>query len=570
MHILRTIIVFLFTINLFTQEKGDLSLEFEKTIDQHHKKIDLKKVYTFFKQKEWDSTLIYSYNLLKKTNDKKLLDYIYYLRARSFKKKNVFNQSLKEYRLISSNFPFFHYTRGAIAQIYLHQNKYKKALNIFLNLEKDYASIKYKPQKSAIYHNIGLCYFHLSKFKEAEEYLLNSTNLQEKKKDTLLLIGSYMDIANVYYEQYKDKDAIPFFNKAYLLSKKVSDFKIKRKAALNMAVVEENRKDLVKALVYRKEFERWKDSLNNQNKIWAVAQVEKKLAVSQKQKQINLLEAENRLKISQRNGFIISSFLLILLLISGVYLYRQKSKTHKIISNQKEELNQLNKTKDKLFSIVSHDLRSSVNLLKKSNSHLLTEIKNRNYNTLDIIVNKNAAIANSSYNLLENLLNWASMQTKQLYFQIESVDLFSIMQQVAFNYQPLFETKNISFTNKITPATFILADIDSLKIIIRNLLDNAIKFSNENDNISVYNFYSNNNSESLVIEDTGIGMSEETVKDLLKETSLLHKKRNQEEIGTGLGIHLCKTLILKNNAKFKIESIKNMGTKMIISFQKSN
>ncbi|KAB1158387.1 sensor histidine kinase [Tenacibaculum aiptasiae] len=570
MHILRTILVLLFTVHLFSQQKDELSVEFEKIIEKHQQKEDLKRIHTFFKQKEWDSTLIHSYVLLKDTKDKKLINYIHFLRARSFKKKNVLDQSLKEYQLISNAFPFYSYTKGAIGQIYLLQNKYKKALKIFLDLEKNYFNIKYKPQQSAILHNIGLCYFHLSKFKEAEKYLLNSTSLQEKKKDTILLIGSYMDIANVYYEQYKDNEAIPFFKKAYELSKKTSNFKIKRKAALNMAVVEENRKDLAKALVYRKEFEKWKDSLNNQNRIWAVAQVEKKLAVAQKQKQINLLEAENKLKVSQRNGFFISSILLILLLTSGFFLYSQKSKANKIITTQKDELNQLNKTKDKLFSIVSHDLRSSVNLLKKSNSNLLTEIKNRNYDALGNIVNKNAAIANSSYNLLENLLNWSTMQTKQIYFNIESVDLFSIMQQVAFNYQPLFDTKNITFINKVTPATFIYADIDSLKIIIRNLLDNAIKFSNENDTIIIYNFSIKNNLESLVIEDTGIGMSEETVKDLLKDTTLLNKKRNQEEIGTGLGIHLCKTLIEKNNAQFKIESIKDMGTKMIISFQKSN
>ncbi|WP_299125801.1 tetratricopeptide repeat-containing sensor histidine kinase [uncultured Tenacibaculum sp.] len=569
MHILRTILL-LFSIQVFSQNKNDLSLEFEKIINQHSNRVNLKKINTFFKQKQWDSTLVHSYNLLKKTKEEKLLNYIYYLRARSFKKKNVLDQSLEEYQSILSDFPFYYYVRGAIGEIFLLQNKYKKALNIFLDLEKNYTNIKYKPEESAIYENIGLCYFHLSKFKKSEKYLLDSNSLLEKSKDTLRLIYSYINVANVYYEQYMDNEAIPFFVKAYELSKKTSNFKIKRKAALNMAVVEENRKDLVKALVYRKEFEKWKDSLNNQNKIWAVAQVEKKLAVAQKQKQINLLEAENKLKVSQRNGFFISSILLILLLTSGFFLYSQKSKANKIITTQKDELNQLNKTKDKLFSIVSHDLRSSVDLLKKSNSHLLTEIKNRNYNTLGDIVNKNAAIANSSYNLLDNLLNWSTMQTKQLYFHIESVDLFSIIQQVSFNYQPLFDAKKITFTNKIASGVFINADIDSLKIIIRNLLDNAIKFSNENDTIIIYNFSTKNNLESLVIEDTGIGMSEETVKDLLKDTTLLNKKRNQEEIGTGLGIHLCKTLIEKNNAQFKIESIKDMGTKMIISFPKSN
>ncbi|WBX77734.1 ATP-binding protein [Tenacibaculum ovolyticum] len=143
------------------------------------------------------------------------------------------------------------------------------------------------------------------------------------------------------------------------------------------------------------------------------------------------------------------------------------------------------------------------------------------------------------------------------------------MQQIAFNYQPLFENKEIIFKNKITPASFILADLDSLKIIIRNLLDNSIKFNKVEGFISVYNYPKGTNHECFVVEDSGIGMSAEIIKELLKKTSLLSKKNNQEDIGTGLGIQLCKTLILKNHATLEIESTINKGTKMIITFPKS-
>ena len=161
-----------------------------------------------------------------------------------------------------------------------------------------------------------------------------------------------------------------------------------------MAVVEENRKDLTKAMVYRKEYDIWKDSLNNQNKIWAVAETEKTYAISQKQKEIQLLESENKIKVSQRNGFVASSILFLLLFGTAVYFYSQKSKTNKIINAQKEDLDALNATKDKLFSIVSHDLRSSVNTMQVTNTKLLKDIANRDYDTLDKTVHKNAAIAN--------------------------------------------------------------------------------------------------------------------------------------------------------------------------------
>lgn len=555
---------------IFPQEKNkDQFYFFKKEIN----KLGLRennfiKSSHFFIEKQWDSVLVSSSKALLLNKQQNISNYIHYMRGYSFMKKKIYKESLKEYEKVTTNFPFYYKIIRNLGGIALEKGSYKEAISYFerLNNITDSNIINYN--KSSVIHDIGIAYFHLSNYEKAASLLLKSTQLQEKNKDTLRLIGSYMDIANVYYVQYKDDVAIPYFEKAYQLSQKISDFEIKRKASLNMSIVEENRKNLTKSLAYRKEYEKWKDSLTNQQKIWSVAQFEKKLAITQKQKEIDVLASQSQLKESQRNSLLVSSFLLLFLLIVSVYFYIQKNKNHQIITHQKEKLNLLNRTKDKLLSIVSHDLRSSVNLLQKSNSKLLHEIQHRNYEVLNTIVTKNAAIANSSYNLLENLLHWATLQTKQLYFYIESVDLFSVMQQITFNYQPLFDHKEITFKNKIAPASFILADLDSLKIIIRNLLDNSIKYNKVQGTISVYNYAKNNAYECLVVEDTGIGMSPRVIKELLKETSLLSKKKNQEEIGTGLGIQLCKTLILKNNATLKIESTVNKGTKMIITFPK--
>ena len=123
---------------------------------------------------------------------------------------------------------------------------------------------------------------------------------------------------------------------------------MKRKASKNMAVVEENSGNFKQALAYRKESEQWKDSLNNQNKVWALADYEKKYAVAQKQKQISVLKVENELKNTQRNTMFFSTIGLLLLLTGGVYVYGQKVKNAKIILSQKEKLDELNATKDQL------------------------------------------------------------------------------------------------------------------------------------------------------------------------------------------------------------------------------
>ncbi|MEE4000542.1 tetratricopeptide repeat-containing sensor histidine kinase [Tenacibaculum sp. FZY0031] len=563
-----TFTVLLFLCTLFSQEnnKVPFSLFFKEINKLKLKEVNFTKTSHFFLKKEWDSVLVFSSKALLFNKQQNINNYIHYMRGYSFMKKKLYTESLKEYEKVNTNFPFYHKIIRNLGGISLEQRNYKKAILYFEQLNNITDAVS-AYEKSSVIHDTGIAYFHLEDYKKATTNLLKAIQLQEKKQDTLLLIGSYMDIANVYYAQYKDNIAIPYFEKAYELSNKVSDFEIKRKAALNMSVVEENRKNFAKSLAYRKEFEKWKDSLTNQQKIWSVAQFEKKLAISQKQKEIDLLASQNKLKESQRNNLLISSFLLLFLLIISVYFYIQKNKNHQIITRQKEELNLLNKTKDKLFSIVSHDLRSSVDLIKRTNINLLKKIDSLKDSLLSNIVLSNITTANTTYNLLENLLNWATLQTKQLYFHQESVDLHSIIKQVEYNFIPLFKSKNISFQNQIPTATFIFADIDSLKIIIRNLLDNAVKFSHNNGIISVHS----KDVDDLIqftLKDNGIGMNKTIVNNLLKETSLLNKKRNQQEIGTGLGIQLCKTLAQKNNATFTIKSTEGKGTQVLLRFKK--
>jgi signal transduction histidine kinase len=128
--------------------------------------------------------------------------------------------------------------------------------------------------------------------------------------------------------------------------------------------------------------------------------------------------------------------------------------------------------------------------------------------------------------------------------------------------------KNIHFKNDVNTSDYVFADMDSLKIVIRNFLDNAIKFSNENGSISIYSRPSSEEFCYLVIEDSGLGMSKATREELLKETVLLSKKKNDDIIGTGLGMQLCKNMINKNGGKLEIESEENVGTKIIIALPK--
>ncbi len=527
----------------------------------------LKVTSLFFNNQQWDSVIVYSSKALLNKMQKPHLYYFNYMRGSSFMRKNLFREAQKELEKIPNHFLFYNKVLYALSGVFLEQNKFKKALLYLKKIKEKELSAFDEINQLSITNDIGVCYLHLKDYKNAQLYLSEFLNSIKKKNNTTETSEAYTNIANLYYEQYKDSIAISYFTKAYKLAQKTSNNELKRLTTKNMAVVEENRKDLLKAITYRKESEKWRELVYNQEKIYEVSKLEKKILEQQKQNEINALKLENKAKSFQRNGFITSSLLLFLLLSVGAYFLIQKNKSHKIINTQKTELDLLNKTKDKLFSIVSHDLRSSVNLMQKSNTKLIKNIEKKNYSSLNTIANKNASIASSTYNLLENLLNWANIQTKQLYFHIESIDLYSVVQQIEYNYIPLFENKELNFTNNVKQPSFILADLDSLKIIIRNLLDNAIKFTPLEGKINCKTSIDiKNNATLFIIEDTGIGMDEKMIKELLLESPLLSRKKNQQEIGTGLGIQLCKNLAVKNNASFNIESNINQGTKIILKF----
>ena len=541
----------------------------KKTISKFENQLFLKNAISFLQKQEIDSTLFYTTKSIQlDSKNSTCLDFVHYYRGYCFQKKKLFKKAKEEFVQISTRFPAEDLLENNLGQIALFQEKYRIAINHFnlIQKKKRYEFV----DQGLIYNNLGSCYLMLNNYDSSEYYFLKSLPFIQKAKNSSSLIESYVNIANLYYLQYKDAQAIEYFTKAYQLAIKHSDVNLKVISTMNMAVVEENRGDLKLALNYRKEFEQWTDSLNNQNKIWDVAQAEKKFAIQVKQKQINLLKLENRVKQTERNGFITSSILLLILILAGAYFYRLKIKNSKIILSQKNELDKLNATKDKLLSIVSHDLRSSVNALKNSNQKILKKFEAQNFEEIELLLLRNSNITNSSYNLLDNVLHWAQQQNDQLYFHQENTNLSKIVEQVVFNYKYILLEKEITFSSNIPTDLLIYVDIDSLKIIFRNLIDNAIKFTSKGGRIGMSVLDSDDEEfVHFMVEDSGIGMSQEIIEKLMDDHQYLMQKNNKETIGTGLGFQLCKSMLQKNGGKLaRIESEINIGTKFILFLPK--
>ncbi len=275
---------------------------------QYPSKLFFKKATNFFTAKKWDSTLVYAMKQLENINSPlEVKDYSHYYRGVSFVKKKIYIEAKKEFSLISPHFDLKNYLFFNLGLCEFELNNYHKSLEYFKQLETNYPSNTSYIDIHHIYMNIGSNYLFLENYQEAEKYFSKCAKIYEASNDFSSLSLVYESIANVYYFQYKDDLAIPYFKKSYEFSKKTNDYSLKQIAALNMAVVEENRKNYKKALVYRNEYEKWKDSLNLQNNISAVAKIEKEFALKQRQKKVDLLKAENKIKEKQKRNFLLPS-----------------------------------------------------------------------------------------------------------------------------------------------------------------------------------------------------------------------------------------------------------------------
>jgi signal transduction histidine kinase len=546
--------------NTFVQIDKDLDkISYEDRKDPY-----FEKSRVFFFQKNYDSALVYTNKYINgKSKKSKLNNYCLFFRGVSFLKKGLFSEARQSLKKIPPAFSLYPLVTIKLGAIELSEKNYKKALTHFDAVINSAAITKFNLNEGVIYHNAGDCYLHLENYDKAEIYLFKSLNYQETKKGTSHIVGAYLDLGNLYYTQYKDSLAIPFFIKGYELSKLTRDFEVKSNAAYNMSVVEANLGNFEGALQYRSEYEEWKDSLNDQQKIWTIAEAEKKFVAEQGRKEVLLLEKDNRINKTQRDGFIYSSILLLILFATGIYFYRQKLKANRVIAAQKKEVDALNEIKNQIFSTVSHDLRSSVNAFKLNNSSLLKKVDTGNYDDLAELLASNGAIANGTYGLLDNLLNWALLQTEQLYFYKETHQVQKVLNHVAYNFIPIVKDKGIQFEINSSASDRIYADLDSVKIVLRNLLDNALKFTSPGGHISISS-HSTADTCSITIEDDGIGLSAEDLNELQENSAVVSKKNGQETIGTGLGIQLCKSMLSKNDGTLQIESNKDEWTKFTI------
>jgi len=227
------------------------------------------------------------------------------------------------------------------------------------------------------------------------------------------------------------------------------------------------------------------------------------------------------------------------------------------------ELEKMNKNKDRFFSIISHDLRSPFNSLLGLTRWMMEDFDRFSREEIKESVTNLYQVSEGLFHLLEDLLDWSRIQFNRIDFQPEIFNLHNVITRVLASLKPVAIEKNINVVNIVSKNCTINADQHMIQAIIRNLVNNSIKFTPQFGLIKITAGF---DLEDLIIlvEDTGIGMTNRTLQNLFKLESKTTMKGTEGESGTGLGLLICKEFVEKHNGKIWATSELEKGSKFFI------
>jgi signal transduction histidine kinase len=348
------------------------------------------------------------------------------------------------------------------------------------------------------------------------------------------------------------------------------------------------------AYQYHLSFTTLKDSLLNEETNKKVTTIQSEYEKEKQEVKIALLEKEKELVKEERNGYIIIFSIIFLALLFILTLImrnnRQKKKSNLILQEKNEEIESQNEeltqskeeiesqkdlvekqniqlqtaniTKDKLFSIVSHDLRSPIGSLKN-----LMDLIGNNQVTPDefmsIFYPKLSSSISGIHDTLDNLLHWSYSQMGGIKISPQNIHIQDIINENFALFAEVAKVKQIRLNQQIPPHTYIFADVNQVKLILRNLINNSLKFTPEGGEINVA-AQLEENFVAITVADTGIGMTEEQVKSLFNNQLQVSTRGTRDEKGIGLGLLLCKEMVEKNGGYIEVSSTLFKGSAFVI------
>lgn len=484
-------------------------------------------------------------------------------------------------------------SNSQLAELYSFKKEHRKAIEyyekVLANKETSNDSVR-----ARIYPKLGGEYLKFNDYDNAADYLVKGLRLNRRGRYKEGLLTALNNLGDLNFQQGKLILAEKQLLEAGAIAKNIDNKTELLKHYKLMKSLDSTKKRFDRAFVWQRQYYALKNKLNK-NEVKINSETDEPLEleldpdfdkpVINKDVVDTATKTETAKTKEEFNKFklifyallaalaIVSTFLILIYLKRNnniKYTQELEEKNIKIelqnvaFQEQTKHLENVNNVKDKLFSIVSHDLKDSLSSINGFIDLLKDGSLSRE--EFDNLIPELSENANNASLLLFNLLNWSKSQMQSLEPKPSLFDIQEVFEDKVKLVEQRMENKGITLTDH-SLRDFAYADRSMFEIVVQNLLANALKFCKNGDTITISNHISNG-SCIVSIADTGIGISKQNLEKLFKNNSFTTIGTNNEK-GTGLGLSICKELIELNNGKIWVESTQGIGSTFYVQLPKS-
>jgi len=487
---------------------------------------------------------------------------------RYFRQALSINQSIRDNESMAANYDYLGATYSRMKMTDSSLVNYRKSLYYFKKIHKE--------DRYAV--SLSNMAWILSNYPDSLNKAINYFNQTWEKFQELGWLhyepNIQFGIANILSKQGKLEESVSAYKKSIQLANHFKrELFLKKQLYQGLSELYQKKGDYKHALENQILSSKYNDSINEKQKFDQVTALEKHYETEKKQNEIIRLQARQELmnvQLQKNKQLKILGFVTATLLLFFVFFilirYFDKIKLNQLLEHKNQKIEQseselkiLNAAKNKFFSILAHDLKNpfhtvmGYSYLLSNDYEQFTEKERRKFAT---DINHSS---NNIFRLLENLLEWSKSQTGRLVFTPRDIEFKRILENSVSVLRSVANQKNIRIEFSFDDDLSLFADPQMIETVLRNLINNAIKFTPENGLIEI----SANRTEdriSICVKDSGIGISEEETRNLFQIDSTVKRKGTNNEDGSGLGLILCREFVRKNNGTIWVNSSPGNGS----------
>lgn len=497
-------------------------------------------------------------------------------KALAYHSKALAISSGKSLRKLEAN-TVFH-----IGQVYKREGK----LNGALKHHKEALSIRKAIDDQAgiaqSYTLIGEIYLLQGNDKQALQHQLIGIKTKKKLQDKAGLAKSYNEIGAIFIQSKEYERAIRNLELALQYGVEKQAKKQIRDSYEHLYLCHSALGNYSRALEYKDLFIAIGEFIYSEESERKIAEMQTKYEIDKKENEIKILKQEQVLKefqLSQQKeykNFLIAGIIMVAVIaLLSFYSLKVKKRsniqlteTNGQINEKNKALEELNATKDKFFSIISHDLKGPLNSLTSFSGLLINHTAHLSKEEIQMLAKDLDQSVKGLFSLLENLLEWSRSQSGNIELKPETLDLNDLINQSKSLLAKTAETKNIAIQTKEYYNIAVNADRNSINTVIRNLISNAIKFTPSGGEIKI-DARESSNMVMISVQDNGVGISEDVIDRLFRIDKKHTTNGTSNEKGTGLGLILCKEFIEKNGGTIAVESQEGKGSVFTFTLPKA-